>query len=176
MKVKGFFALTHKDKDGNILYRYGNNNTVVNSAFNDLFKDALTVGAGNKPIYRVGWGSGGYDGVERKTPNKTWYTLTDMYTPIGSQDISTQTVSFHSESGHLIVANSTTFAASDYGLVGVNVNEISLIAGTGSSGIRLGSTHMGSSDILFSYHTFDQREMNPGDTLDINWEIHLIRG
>lgn len=172
MNITGNFQITHRNADGKVLSESVQHNLIVDAAMTDVIMNAFTMaGTGAKPIYRCGIGSGGYTDVIRTLPNDTWNAKTDMVIPVGSEDIDTQTYSWDASSHILKVENVTTFDALSYGLAGTDINEVCLIAGNGSAGVRLGTTHIGAGDIMFSYHTTTNKPMNIGDTMTVNWNI-----
>lgn len=175
-RVKGQLKIIAKDADGNVTSVYETSNYIVFQAL-DIIKDLLLGVLSGSSLYRMGLGSGGYNGMGvRYLPDATWDSKVDMNVPVYSRDLDSITTSV---TGTTIGINMvTTFDSSEIGAPfapTLEVSEACVIFGSGTAGPQSGAAYLGALDKLFAYRTFEKKSFAPGagTTLEVHWSIFL---
>lgn len=176
-KLRGSVKITHGRGDEILSVYEAKNFVVLNAAaaVKDLLINAWS-GAAAPYLARMAIGTGGYSGAIRRTPDATWHTLTDLFTPLYSKDFTTA-VSSSLVGNVWTVTNTCKFQYGEDTSPTTKVNEVGLIlkdATGGASGIVNGG--IAAPDKLFAYRTFTERDWDAAGTyIDVVWTIYIDR-
>jgi hypothetical protein len=171
MKIEGHIKIT---KNGKVVF--DDHNLITDGALSTFMAGWLSIAGSTNKLYRMAIGTGGYSGTVRTVESDIWNTMTTLATILGSQPIAIQTSTFRAAPGTLTIENNTVITADDYwGGSAIVVNEVGLVAGTGTpSDIVQGA--LSAADTLFAYQTIDAVTLDAGETMNIDWNIVISKG
>lgn len=179
--LRGSVKITH-GRDDEILSVYEAKNFVVLNAAEAVKKMLVDAWSGAAAPYlaRMALGTGGYDGFgNRRVPNSSWHTLTDLFTPLYTKDFTTA-ISSALIRDVWTVTSTCKFQYGDIGLTpSTTVNEVGLILldpASGVSGDVVGGVDTVAGNRLFAYRTFTERDWDlAGTYIDVVWTIYIDR-